>query len=72
MNIAPISLTITRNPDGSVSVEGNALADRLVAYGLLGAARDVVYELHAKQSPIVTLPPGSTLASHSRSATGGA
>jgi hypothetical protein len=55
-----ITLTITRNPDGSIGVQG-PLNDKVVCYGLLGAARDAIYDMHAAaaKSPIQTVPAGA-------------
>lgn len=57
-----LSITVTRSPDGTVSVAG-PLHDLGICYMLLELGRDAVREHHdkASASPIIaatTLPPG--------------
>ena len=51
--IQPIILTITFNPaNGAVSVSG-PIHDRVLCYGILGMARDAIFENATKKPAIV-------------------
>jgi hypothetical protein len=57
-----VDLTITMDETGTVQVTGTAIANKVLAYGLLGVARDVIDAHHAQQQrlvqPATALPGG--------------
>ena len=55
--MARAQVTITLEDDGSVTVNG-PLQDKILMYGLLGAARDVVVDYAHQSANRVMLAPG--------------
>lgn len=53
--IQPLRLNITLSPDGKFKVEGNAMNDQVVAFGLLEQAKLVViqYQVAKVQSKVI-------------------
>lgn len=52
-----IVMTITLSPDGKIHVKG-PISQKLLAYGLLEAARDAINEEHQRQRLSVVKPNG--------------
>src|SRR3990167_9318879 len=48
----PVTLSITLNPDGMVSLKG-PLSDRPLCYALLGMARDAIFEQNQRITNLV-------------------
>ena len=52
----PFELLVKLNDDQTLSIGGNAIANKLVAYGLLELAREAVNEYHAEQQKRIVQP----------------
>lgn len=56
----PITFAITRNPDGSISING-PIQDKMLCYGLIEMGRDAVRTYHeqANKTAIQVVPEGA-------------
>lgn len=57
------TITITMTPEGQINVSG-AITNKVMAYGLLEAAKDAIRDFHAKQTGPHIVPVTGRLNGH--------